>query len=342
MGRRVQRIMANVPEPQMTQALIAGWHDLFGFVPTRQQIAMVLAQNDLETNSRKAMWNYNVGNITTDGNGSYDYFDDLTTNEQMNPGSWKKMRLKYRAYPDLLSGVKDYLHVISTGRYASAWQHILHPDPAAFSKSLKASGYYTANEAPYTKLLTNLYNRNSHSDSYQLAMSGKVNPYRHHSVQQEPSELASLEQTLDKYIGLLFSSKSVKQFYKRALPTHDILIKITTPNYTDAIEFARILSCALDEDLLTKTYTHSNGQQVEVECQIAGPQKICQASVEQMSEAVTQAFYQATQSIGSIMVKTECQANSKSSYQPISLKTASSQYRSFHLKFAKKGQSHGL
>ncbi len=42
-------------------------------------------------------------------------------------------------------------------RYAEAWEQILRGDPAAFSKALKAHGYYTANEVQYTAAVVSLF-----------------------------------------------------------------------------------------------------------------------------------------------------------------------------------------
>ena len=299
---------------------------------------MVMAQNNLETGHRKNMWNYNVGNITTDGKGSHDFFDDLSTNEQIQSGVWKKMNLKYRAYPSLEDGTKDYLKLLSGSHYAQAWQHILHPDPIAFSHALKAGGYYTGNEEPYTKTLTSLFNQSAKSGNYELAMSDKVPPPSQ-IIAQPPSQTtgweASLENIMNKFLGMLSSTSdySLKQLYKTSLPTHDILIKITAPDHTSGVEFSRVLCAALDEDLLATTYPHSDGQEVEIECSIQGPAAECFAAVEQMAEAVAEIFRDATKKIGGITVKTECSMNKKSSYQSISLRTAGTNYRKFLLKF---------
>jgi hypothetical protein len=52
-----------------------------------------------------------------------------------------------------------------------------------------------------------------------------------------------------------------------------------------------------------------------------------------MVEAVAEAFKDATVKVGSIAVKTKQIMNKKSSYQPISPKTADTNYRKFLLKF---------
>lgn len=154
-------------------------------------------------------------------------------------------------------------------------------------------------------------------------------------VAQKAPPAGGLEGILDQYVRMLSttSEASLKRMYKKALPSHDILIKITAPDYTSAIEFSRILCAALDEDLLATTYPHTDGQEVEVECCIAGPTNECFAAVQQMSVVLAEVFHDATAKIGGIVVKTKCAINKKSSYQPISLQTAGTHYRKFLLKF---------
>jgi hypothetical protein len=329
MGNRVQRVKTEVSEAQMAQAIIDAWKKLFGKPPAKEQVAMILAQNALETNSRKAMWNNNVGNITTDGKGNFDYFDDLSTSEQVSPGNWKKMRLKYRSYPTLSEGVQDYLNLLSKSHnYASAWDKIVHPDPEAFSKALKAGGYYTANEAPYTRALTSLFSKYNNGNSYELAMSGKVAPPS--APSNEPTDLYSV---LDKYLQQIAAAdRSNKGIYKRLLPNNDILIKVFADTNTDAIEFSRILTSALDEEFSANSFTHTNGDNVEVQCNISGPSETCFNAVKQLTASIADAFEAATKKIGGIKIATNCIMDKRSSYQEIDLKTADSQYRRFLLK----------
>lgn len=149
------------------------------------------------------------------------------------------------------------------------------------------------------------------------------------------SELASIDKFMDQLMQMIPANAetSLKSIYKKALPQHNILIKIEAPDYTSAIEFSRVLSSALDEDLLSTSYPYTDGNQVEVECSINGPAKECFAAVQQMSMAIAEAFKDATAKIGGITVKTECSMNKISSYQPISPRTAGTNLRKFLLKF---------
>jgi|SRR6185436_2642857 len=326
MGARVKRVKTNVSTEQITQAVINAWVELFHVVPSKEQIAMVLAQNALETGHRKSMWNYNIGNITTDGKGGYDFFDDLPTDEQVKPGVWKKMSLKYRAYPSLKEGMQDYLKFISGKKYANAWQHILHPNPAAFSKALKQSGYYTANEAPYTKTLTKLYNQYSKSkiDKIQPVFDKNVIPHNDNQ----------LNHILDDYLQMVAASeKNNKKIYKKLLPFNNILVKINSIDYNNSIEFARILCSALEEELMATAYTHTDGNSIEIECVIPGPAQDCLYATMQLTSSVADAFRVATKKIGSIDVTTQCTLNKKSSYKQIGFKSAECQHRKFLMKF---------
>jgi hypothetical protein len=343
MDKQVERVKTSISEPQMIQAVIAVWRSMFGDTPSKEQVSMILAQNNLETGSRANMYNYNVGNIThTQGDG-FDYWQspDWHYNAQHEKVYYTA---KFRAYPDLETGVRDYLKLLNSKHYAGAFQYIVHPDPAGFSKALKAGGYYTADEKDYTAGVQAQFNKVNKSDSYEVAMSGKIPPapavspagVTSPTTQQKPSMLANLEKILDSYtktFSVASEEMSLKRLYKRALPTHNVLIQITAPDYNSAIEFSRILSTALDEDLLSTSYPYSDGRKVEVECSIQGPEKECFAAVKQMTVALAEIFKDATHKIGGITVNTACFMNKKSSYQPISLRTAGTNYRKFLLKF---------
>lgn len=167
-------------------------------------------------------------------------------------------------------------------------------------------------------------------------------------TQSPPSMLASRTQPhhtssnfmdiLDQFVHSLSATASSEQpskkLYKKMLPNHDILIQISAPDYTSAIEFSRILCAALDEEVQANAYPHTDGSQtVEVECSIPGPALGCLQAVEQLSQSLTEAFKDATKKVGGLTVKTHCIMNKKSSYQQISLRTAETNYRKFLLKF---------
>lgn len=330
MGQRVNRVKTPVSESQMAQAIIKSWQDLVGTTPSKQQVAIILSQNALETATRKSMWNYNIGNITTDGKGVYNYFDNLTTSEQVKPGKWVKMNLKYRAYPSLQAGVDDYLKLLKN-KYPNAWKSILNPNPVAFSKALKQKGYYTANEEPYTKSLSRLYTQFSKSDSYDKARSGNVVQLPGGSMLAKNK---SIDNVLDNYIKMIAATeKHNKKLYKKYLPYNSATIVIQADDVVDGLEYATVLCAVFEEELLAKAHIHTDGTNIEVECSIPGPTEECFQAAQELSNATAEAFFNATKKIGNIKIINYLITNKKSSYQPITFKMADSQHRQFLLKF---------
>jgi len=386
MGNRVERVQTQVSEPQMALAMIEAWKSLFGNQPSKEQIAILMAQNALETGHRKSMWNYNIGNIKAFKEWIGDYFN-LTGDEVINGKTVKVSDMKFRAYPSLIEGVKDYIKLLSTSqRYAAAWQHVLHPDPASFSKELKRGGYYTADESAYTKLLSGIYSSFNKSKSYETAMAGQVDlpkaqegaamvaktdvepgtkrnfiqryldrlkgkegdvfseiAERHKATEignpatTPPAATAlpaSVQSILTGYVQQVTASeRSNKKLYKQFLPSQHIVIGVRSKNYTDAVEFSRVLCTALDEELMAKAFIHTENNNIEVECVIPGPESECFAAVKQLTQSLATVFKKATIKIGGIDINTKFIMNKKSSYQEITLDAAQTQYRKFLLKF---------
>jgi len=366
MGNRVPRVRTAVSENELSQAIIQAWQQLFSSTPTKEQVTMVMAHNALETGHRKSMWNYNLGNITTNGKGSYNYFDDLTTDEQMSPGKWEKKNLKYRAYPNLLEGTKDYLKFLSGEKYANAWQFILNPDPASFSKALKEVGYYTANEAPYTKHLTSVYNslsKNKEVDNdkdletlnrlldetddekteallnklfNQTTKSDSVKPPKPSPKPvSKPSTLnTEVLDVVNNYLQQVAASeKNNKALYQKYLTNNNCLIKINSNNVVNSIEFGRVLCAVLEEELMASASVHMNNHDIEVSCDLQGPSHDCFQAVQELTASLVDTFRRATLKIGGVKVQTKLSMNKKSSYQLLNAKVASEYYDKFLSKF---------
>lgn len=148
------------------------------------------------------------------------------------------------------------------------------------------------------------------------------------------SPFASLMSVLEHYLQeVLATEKLNRRLYKEALPTHNLLIRVDAPNYETSMEFARVLSMALKEDLLAKAFIHSNGSKLEVECHIQGPIMQCQDSVQGITNIVSKAFNIATQKIGSPTIKTKLLTNKTSSYQPVSPTAFNTEHQKFLTKF---------
>ncbi len=340
MGKQVPKTNTPVSDEQMAQAIVNVWQRLFGTAPSKEQVYMVMAQNAIETGyNRASMHNYNVGNIIVGGS-DHDYFtagDWMYTDKSET--TKKTITQHFRAYDSLEDGVEDYLKLLSgSKRYAEAWKHIKDPDIRSYSQALHDAGYYGAKVEDYTKGLLSQFSRFNKGNSYSAALSNmKESPDSMVAQRDTGATPSSMDEVLEKYLaqlGIAASSNiSLKKLYKEALPNNNILIQITASDHTNAVEFSRVLCAALDEDLLSTSYPHTDGHLVEVECFIAGPPKECFEAVKQMAEAVGEAFKDATAKIGGVTVKSNVIMDKKSSYQPISPKTADTNYRKFLLKF---------
>jgi hypothetical protein len=339
MGREVPKTNTPVSDAQMAQAIINVWRRMFGTTPSREQVYLIMAQNSLETGPKRAsMHNYNVGNIIVGGidhdyflGGDWMYADKSETQK-------KQITQHFRAYDSLEDGVEDYLKLLSQShRYATAWQHIMKPDIQAYSEALHEAGYYGEKADKYTAGLMGQFNKFNKGDSYSAGLAGQAPESGTMVATTTPAPKGTLDSFLNKFIEMLSAATapevSLKKAYKQSLPNHNILIQINAPDHTSAVEFSRVLCTALDEDLLSTSYPHTDGELVEIECSIAGPPKECLAAVKQMTDAVAEAFQDATTKIGGIRVKNNVFMNKKSSYQPITPRTASTNYRKFLLKF---------
>jgi hypothetical protein len=223
-----------------------------------------------------------------------------------------------------------------------------YPHLPGVSKQMEST-YYNANpilDANHDGIITygdiqTVLNRVAGGKNFQTALAQLQNSTGYQPSQSSASMVATnmtpannVMSILDRYLQQVAAAdRSQKHFYKKYLPSHQLLIRIGALDYTDAVEFARVLAVALDEELLATAFIHTNHQQVEVECRVAGPKIECLQAVQQLTQAVSQTFAIATKKIGSIQIITQLLMDKKSSYQPISLSDFNLHHRQFLVKF---------
>ena len=134
-------------------------------------------------------------------------------------------------------------------------------------------------------------------------------------------------------IGDLESLEDVSKIFSVAgHSSNSFIIKISSNDFVNSVEFARVLSATLDETLLLKSFTHTDNSDVELEVIITGPKKESINAIKEVTSATIEAFKLATKKINSPLVKVSY-STGKSSLKVISLKTADINYRKFLLKF---------
>jgi hypothetical protein len=150
--------------------------------PSREALALALGKSALETGRWKSLYNWNWGNIRPSKGdaGLYTCFPICNEIERDGKLHWytpqgevvSRANLtvigqryeappghpasRFKAWENAFDGAEAYVTFVAGGRYAAAWQRLLAGDAAGYSKALKAAGYYTADEALYTKGVVNL------------------------------------------------------------------------------------------------------------------------------------------------------------------------------------------
>ncbi len=127
-----------------------------GRAPTEKTTKILAAQVALETGRTQAMINYNFGGIK--GTGPSGLTTAYKTKEGDGPTE-VTIRDNFRAYQSKEEGAKDYLHLLHT-RFGDALSAADRGDSHAFVHALKTHGYFTGNEATYTRLVDSLSEEN--------------------------------------------------------------------------------------------------------------------------------------------------------------------------------------
>jgi len=172
---------------QVIETLWKAWMGYFGAAPRKESIWVLVAQWGLETGWGASMWNWNFGNVKSKDGDGYDFQfyecgEEITQAEAQrwvaaDPSLVKIVRTytskkgipmasvtvkpkhwacRFRAFDDILEGATDYLALL-VKRFTLAWPYVVDGDPVAFSHALKQQGYYTDDEAHYTKTLVGTY-----------------------------------------------------------------------------------------------------------------------------------------------------------------------------------------
>jgi hypothetical protein len=155
---------------------------------------------------------------------------------------------------------------------------------------------------------------------------------------QQPQSTEGLESVLDEMLMKVRSSEySYKKLYKALLPTHNFAIRIFANEYVDALEYAYILSTAIEEELMADaaicSNNNNNNNNIVVSCKIQGDQDLCKATIKQFSDSVAAAFKHATIKIGGIDINTSVNINKQSSYVTIKPESTIANHRRFLMKF---------
>ena len=136
---RVEREQTPISTVKLAQVLKEGHHEVFGYYPSDNRLAVGWAQVAIENGQGRKVYNYNLGNINS---------------AKSRPYYVKHNRFK--AHQSFRQGAKDYWKIVKKLCRTSL---VYFDAGAAYQAALqmKRCGYYTANEKKYGKSMSKLY-----------------------------------------------------------------------------------------------------------------------------------------------------------------------------------------
>jgi Transglycosylase SLT domain len=173
--------------------------------------------------------------------------------------------------------------------------------------------------------IQSVMNRSQQGKTYQnaVAQMESTTGYKVQAPTAPTNQGNQLENLLNQYLTALshVEEPSVqKRAIKQLLP-NDYLIRIQG-SIADTVEFARILSAAIDEELHEDSTTHTNGHRTEMHTTIHGSAPLCTQSILQLSNALA-SFFPSDISVS-------IHPNKKSSYPKMTIEAALEYYDLFH------------
>ena len=335
-----------VSKSELTKAFASAWQDLFKTVPTKEQLGLLIAQNSLETGNSNSMWNYNIGNIKKTEKDSHNYcmlkhVGEIIHGKQVffeppHPATW------FRAYNTLEEGVIDYLKFIKSTGKGKVWEAVLTGDPSTFSKALKDSHYYTASEVSYNKGLTRSFNQYMKENNGVPSTTPTAQPAQEIAKADSDIDLSFITSLTDFISQLSTDANTLKSMdkivktalYKKYLDKNNILLSIEGESLASKIEYAYLLSLALHEELDGKASIHTDGDSVEINCEIYGPKNACIDAVIKTCDHISDIFKIALKTTEDL--KAFAMPDLVSSHKILSVKLAESSDLEFRKKFATK------
>jgi flagellar protein FlgJ len=164
----VPTVKTSYNSTEMIRGFIEGWKKAFNEIPKKECIAVLWAQNQLETGGTVSMWNNNIGNVKFVASANPN--DDSGKDYMMLANVWEIVNGKrlvfqpphpatwFRSFATLGDGISWHMSFLMNKRYKIAWQAVVEGDPVKFCKLLRQQGYYTAPEADYTKAVMGYFN----------------------------------------------------------------------------------------------------------------------------------------------------------------------------------------
>lgn len=153
-GQKVLRIPTPLSRQELVAALRSGHQVRFGAPASIHKLTLTTAHVALENAWGEAIYGYNFGNISAFGwCGDYNV---IRVQEQVKPGKWQLVDMKFRVYSGPDNGAADYWDVMYTV-FDRSFNMMDYGDPGGFALQLHNERYYTANPEVYSKSLVQVF-----------------------------------------------------------------------------------------------------------------------------------------------------------------------------------------
>ncbi|HTV24131.1 MAG TPA: glucosaminidase domain-containing protein [Polyangiaceae bacterium] len=137
---------------QAADALRSAWTAVRGEAPSPETLSILVGQWAHETGRGASMLNYNFGGLK--GTSPAGLSAAYTTREGWGENATHGVA-RFRAYGSAEEGAADYVSLLAR-RYPDAVRAAEQGDAQGFVRALKARGYFTDNEAAYSKSVQSL------------------------------------------------------------------------------------------------------------------------------------------------------------------------------------------
>lgn len=150
MGILVERKRTVLTEVELAAYLFQGHVHVFGGVdPSAERIGCAWAQNALELDRGKQIWNFNLGNVTAGKSWSGDFY-------AMRVPPPDPPILRFRSHASAIDGAIDYWRVMAS-HFGSALPLFDKGAATAVARELGRLHYYTADPNQYAPSVGKLY-----------------------------------------------------------------------------------------------------------------------------------------------------------------------------------------
>lgn len=151
MAREVSREGSSLSPQQAAAALVPGYRAELGHSPPRELAELMLAQHWVETAQGRTMHGNNWGNLSAGSSWQGDFWRptwwevgpesserDQRLHALMREG---KVPSKFRAYPTIEAGVRDYVRLLQKPRFVPMMATGKRGDVDAFARAIQQTGY---------------------------------------------------------------------------------------------------------------------------------------------------------------------------------------------------------